>query len=139
MKYAQDNNDSKEAAFVFRKGLTDRTEYIGTDDSLDFGTALLSKGNGLFIMHNHPRNSGFSTSNIEFFVMNNSVTNMSVVKNNSRVSILTKTDNFDSLTLKKEYDRLHRKMVKNNTDAEKSKFVEKLLLKTRSGVILNEK
>lgn len=139
LKYAKDNNDSKEAAFVFRKGLTDRTEYIGTDDSLDFGTALLSKGNGLFIMHNHPRNSGFSTSDIEFFVMNNSVTNMSVVKNNSRVSILTKTDSFDSLTLKKEYDRLYRKIVKNNTDAEKSKFVEKLLLKTRSGVILNEK
>ena len=139
LKYAKDNNDSKEVAFVFRKGLTDRAEYIGTDDSLDFGTALSGKGNDLFIMHNHPRNSGFSTSDIEFFVMNDSIMNISVVKNNSSVSVLTKTDNFDPVIIKKEYNRLYRKVVKNNTDAEKSMFVEKLLAKTKSGVILNEK
>lgn len=139
LRYAKDNNDSKEVAFVFRKGLTDRTEYIGTGDKIDFGTALLSKGDNLFVMHNHPRNSGFSTSDIECFIMNDSITNMSIVKNDSGVSVLTKADNFDCDMIKKEYNRLYRKIVKNNTEEEKSKFVEKLLAKTKSGVTLNEK
>ena len=139
LKYARDNNDNKEAAFVFRKGLTDRTEYIGGDDSLDFGTALLGKGNYIFIMHNHPRNSEFSTTDIECFVKNDVIKSLSIVRNNSGVSVLTKSQDFDLKRFKKEYNRLYAKIVKNGTDAEKNKFVQQLLTKTKAGVMLDEK
>lgn len=40
--------------------MTDRTEYIGAD--------LSGKGDDLFVMHNHSRNSGFSHQDVfEFF------------------------------------------------------------------------
>lgn len=95
LRYAKDNNDSKEVAFVFRKGLTDRTEYIGTDDKIDFGTALSGKGDDLFVMHNHPRNSGFSDFDISEFVASDSINSLSIVKNNGNVEVITKSKEYD--------------------------------------------
>jgi hypothetical protein len=51
-------NSDKEAAFVFNDNFESRTKYKGSDDKLDFGSALY--GNNLFVMHNHPRNSSYS-------------------------------------------------------------------------------
>ncbi len=134
LKYARDNNDNKEAAFVFRKGLTDRTEYIGGDDSLDFGTALLGKGNDIFIMHNHPRNSGFSTTDIKFFVNCNTVRTLTIAKNNGDVEYILKAKEFNASVFNLEYERLKNKIVKNGTLNEYEKFINKLLSKTKSGL-----
>lgn len=134
LKYARDKNDSKEVAFVFRKGLTGRTEYVGTDDSLDFGVALLGKGDNLFVMHNHPRNSGFSTTDIEFFKECNELKTITVVKNNGDVEQITKGNYYNGKIFKLEYDRLKSKIIKNGTDKECDRFVKTLLKKTKSGV-----
>lgn len=86
-------------------------------------------------MHNHPRNGSYSTTDIDFFGKNDNVKVLSIIKNNGNVEILAKSDNFDVAIFKMEYDRLYKKIVKNNTDSEKDKFVKTLLSKSKSGVI----
>lgn len=135
LKYARDNNGSKEAAFVFRKGLTDRTEYIGGDDSLDFGTALSGKGNDIFIMHNHPRNSGFSCDDLVEFVKNENIAVLTVIKNNGGIEILSKLDKFDKKSMAIELRRQIKKYIKSDTDVEYRTVVKKWINKNNGGMI----
>lgn len=137
LKYSRDDNDNKEVAFVFRSDFSDRTERKGSEDRLDFGTSLNGKGKDLIILHNHPRNSSYSTTDIDLFAGNDAVKTLTIVKNNGKVETLTKGANFDLSMFQKEYNRLYKKIVVTNTDAEKDKFVKTLLSKTKSGVIWN--
>lgn len=135
LKYARDNNDHKEVAFVFDSTLNDRKEFKGNDDSLEFGSVLYGKD--LFVMHNHPRNSSFSMNDISFFWNNDTVKTFTIVKNNGMVEYITKGENYDAKRFKLEYDRLYKKIVKNNTNLERDRFIRTLLLKTKSGVTWN--
>lgn len=137
LQYARDNNSGNEVAFVFRNDLTDRNEVKGSADRLDLGKALVGKGTGLVVMHNHPRNSSYSTTDIDLFAGNNAIKTLTIVKNNGKVEILTKGANFDLSVFQKEYNRLYKKIVVSNTKGEKDKFVKTLLSKTKSGVIWN--
>lgn len=137
--FSKEHNQNKEVAFVFREDLTDKTPLLGVDDHLDFGTSLSGKGNNLMILHNHPRNSSFSDVDISLFKNLKSLKTLTIVKNNGDVEFITKGDNFNDEVFKLEYNRLKKKMVKNNTDAEYDKFISKLLNKTKSGVIWSEK
>lgn len=139
LKFSKEHNQNKEVAFVFREDLTDKTPLLGADDHLDFGTSLSGKGNNLMILHNHPRNSNFSDVDISLFKNLKSLKTLTIVKNNGDVEFITKGDNFNDEVFKLEYNRLKKKMVKNNTDAEYDKFISKLLNKTKSGVIWSEK
>ena len=139
LKFSKEHNQNKEVAFVFREDLTDKTPLLGADDHLDFGTSLSGKGNNLMILHNHPRNSSFSDVDISLFKNLKSLKTLTILKNNGDVEFITKGDNFNDEVFKLEYNRLKKKMVKNNTDAEYDKFISKLLNKTKSGVIWSEK
>ncbi len=134
LKYARENNDGKEVAFVFRKGLIGRTEYIGSDDSLDFGMALAGKGNDIFVMHNHPRNSGFSDTDIAFLLGNDSIKVLSVVKNNGSVETLSKTAMYDKEKIVLDFKRQYKKYVKIGLDHEIDKAVQKLLRRNKEGL-----
>lgn len=139
LRFSKEHNQNKEVAFVFREDLTDKTPLLGADDHLNFGTSLSGKGNNLMILHNHPRNSSFSDVDISLFKNLKSLKTLTIVKNNGDVEFITKGDNFNDEVFKLEYNRLKKKMVKNNTDAEYDKFISKLLNKTKSGVIWSEK
>lgn len=139
LKYSRDKNDNKEVAFVFRKDLSDRTKFFGKDDKLDFGTGLLGKGNDLIVMHNHPRNSSYSLTDLVLFKNYSNVKTLTIAKNNGSVEYITKSKDFDSKKFMLEYDRLYRKIVINDTDSENDKFVKTLLNKTKSGVIWSER
>lgn len=139
LRFSKEHNQNKEVAFVFREDLTDKAPLLGADDHLDFGTSLSGKGNNLMILHNHPRNSSFSDVDISLFKNLKSLKTLTIVKNNGDVEFITKGDNFNDEVFKLEYNRLKKKMVKNNTDAEYDKFISKLLNKTKSGVIWSEK
>lgn len=137
LKFSRDNNDNKEVAFVFKDNIFEgRKEFLGSDDALDFGVDL--NGNDLFVMHNHPRNSSYSDTDIVFFLSHDNVKTLSIVKNNGGVEILIKGINFNADIMKKEYNRLYKKIVKTNTHEEKEKFVKTLLTKSKSGVIWYE-
>lgn len=139
LRYSRDKNDNKEVAFVFRKDMSERIEFLGQDDKLNFGSGLLGKGNDLMVMHNHPRNSSYSATDLVFFRDYSNVKTLTIVKNNGNVEYITKGKDFDGKKFKLEYDRLYRKIVINNSDSEKDKFVKALLNKTKSGVIWSER
>ena len=134
LKYSRDNNDNKEVAFVFEKGLVNRTECIGSDDSLEFGTALFGKGRDLFVMHNHPRNSGFSDRDIMVFLNNDEIKTITVVKNSGAIETLTKTDAYNRQNAIIELARQYRKNVKNDNDAEVSKAINGFLNRYMEGL-----
>lgn len=136
LNYSRSNNGNKEVAFVYDGVFQSRREFTGGDDRLDFGAYL--GGKDLFVMHNHPRNSSFSTTDIDFFAATSNVKTLTIVKNNGKVEILTKSENFDISTFAKEYSRLYKKIVKTGIDSEKDKFVRTLLTKSKAGVIWNE-
>lgn len=138
LRYARDNNNSNEVAFVFRKGLTNKTVFTGNDDVIDFGNGLNGKGDGLFIMHNHPRNSSFSNIDILFFKDCDAVKTMTVIKNNGNIEYLVKSSEYDAVRFRLEYDRLKSKIIKNGTNAEYEKFIETLLRKSKSGIEWSE-
>lgn len=138
LKFAKNENESKEVAFAFRKGLTDRTEYKGSDDKLDFGAALLGKGSNLFIMHNHPRNGSYSDIDIVFLLSNDNVKTFSIIKNNGNVETLTKTGIYDKVTLIKDFKRQYKKYIKTGNDGEIDKAVRKFIDKNKEMIIWNK-
>ena len=137
LEYSREHNDNKEVAFAFDGSLESRKEFMGSDDKIDFGRGLY--GSNITVLHNHPRNSSYSVTDIIFFGDNSNVKTLTIVKNNGKVEYLTKNEKFDSAVFKLEYDRLYRKIVKNGTDSEKDKFVKNLLNKSKSGVIWSER
>lgn len=125
LKYAHENNGDKEVAFVFDGGFTNRKEFIGSDDMLDFGGSLY--GENLFVIHNHPRNSSYSFNDIVEFVSNNSIKTLTIVKNNGRIEVLTKLKDIEKLSLMRELIRLESKNIKTGTDDEYRKIIDKFL------------
>lgn len=136
LEYARTYNDNKEVAFVFRKGLTDRVEFVGEDDRLDFGTGLMGKGDGLLVMHNHPRDSSYSLSDIIEFIGNDSMKTLTVVKNNGDVETLTKINGYDRLSFLRELQRLEKNGVKTGSDSEYRKIINKFLNKYQKEGVL---
>lgn len=134
LQYSKVNNGNKEVAFVFRKGLADRTEYFGTDDKIDFGNALTSKGNGLFVMHNHPRNSSFSDTDIATFLKEDAISTLSVVKNPGDVEVITKTQNFNKEKILLDFSRQYKKCVKTGTNAEIVRAINMFLSKNKEAL-----
>lgn len=137
LKYSRDNNDNKEVAFVMDSSMSSRKEFIGSDDKLDFGSELYGKD--LFVMHNHPRNSSYSITDLIFFRNSTNVKTLTIITNSGGVEFITKTSEFDGNKYKLEYDRLYKKIVLTGTESEKDKFVRTFLRKTKSGVIWNER
>lgn len=137
LEYSRKNNGNKEVAFVFDSSLESRKVFMGSDDKIDFGRGLY--GSDITVLHNHPRNSSYSVTDIIFFGDNSNVKTFTIVKNNGKVEYLTKSKEFDPSVFKLEYDRLYRKIVKTGTDSEKDKFIKTLLNKSKSGVIWSER
>ena len=98
---------------------------MGTDDKLDFGGGLYGKD--LFVMHNHPRNSSYSDTDIAFFLSNDTVKSLSIVKNNGKVEVLTKSEKYDKMELMNSFKRCYKKHVKTYSDSEINKAVSAFL------------
>lgn len=136
LRYARDNNDNKEVAFVFESDLTNRSELLGTDERLDLGMAVIGKGQNVVVLHNHPRNSSYSNLDIDFFIGSDSVSTMTIVKNNGGVETITKGEKYEKDTFIKEWNRL---IAKSKGNINYSKMIKTILNKTKSGVIWSER
>lgn len=132
LRYSRDNNENKEVAFIFDNSFAKRKEFLGDDDRLDFGNELY--GNELFVMHNHPRNSSFSDTDIAFLLGKDNIKSLSVVKNNGAVEILAKTDNYRKDELILDFKRQYKKFVKTGSDAEIDKAVRKFIERNEEGL-----
>lgn len=134
LTYARDKNSSNEAAFVFRNDLSDRKEFLGTDDKLDFGTSLTGMGDDIFVMHNHPRNGSYSDRDVRFLLEYDNVKALSIVMNNGGVELLIKTKDFNMNEAKVAFKRAYKKHVKNNTGMEIDKAIAEFLKKYKEGL-----
>ena len=133
LKFSRDNNDSKEVAFVMDSSMSSRKEFVGSDDKLDFGSELYGKD--LFVMHNHPRNSSFSDTDIAFILGSDNVRSLSIVKNNGSVEVLTKTMSFNKEKAINEFRRSYKKYVKIGNDLEVDKAIERFIIKYKEGIL----
>lgn len=124
LRYARDNNDSGEVAFVFRDGLTDRKIVVGTDAEIDLGRSTEGNGFNQFIMHNHPRGSSFSKMDIGEWVGHDEIRTMSIIKNNGCVEIITKNSSFDKTIAMIDFKRAMKK-CNNDIDKAIAKFLSK--------------
>ena len=122
LRYARDNNDVGEVAFVFREGLSDRKIVVGTDTEINLGQSTVGNGFNQFVMHNHPRGSSFSLLDVTEFLGNRGIKTISIVKNNGNVELLTKLGNIDP---KESGLILSRLLKKHDTDKAIEKFLEK--------------
>jgi SPP1 gp7 family putative phage head morphogenesis protein len=129
LRYARDNNNNNEVAFVFRKDLVDRTIIEGTDKKIDITEALFGKGSGLFVMHNHPRNTSISYDDIFEFIDCDEISTISIVKNNGTVEVVNKLANFNKNNAAVVLERAKRKYVKIGSDEEYQKVVKNTLIK----------
>lgn len=132
LEYSRRNNNNNEVAFVFNGDLTNRREFTGADDRLDFGTSLYGKD--LFVMHNHPRNSSYSDTDIAFLLSSDNIKALSIVKNNGFVEVLTKTNKFNKEALMIDFKRQYKKIVKTGSDAEIDKAVRKFIVNNKEGL-----
>lgn len=132
LKYSRDNNDCKEIAFVMDNSMGSRKVFSGSDDKLDFGNELYGKD--LFVMHNHPRNSSFSDTDIAFILGSDNIRSLSIVKNSGSVEVLTKTAAFNKEKAINEFRRSYKKYVKIGNDLEVDKAVEKFIIKYKEGM-----
>ena len=135
LRYAKDNNGSKEVAFVFRKDLSDKTVVVGNDDGVELGYGLTGKGDNLFIMHNHPRNCGYSDTDIVDFIRDGDLKHLSIVKNNGEIEIISKLSSFSKKRMIAQFRRQYKNYVKTGADAEISKAVNKLLEKSTEDLL----
>ena len=112
--------------------MQNRKEFKGSDDKLDFGSSLYGKD--LTVMHNHPRNSSYSDTDIAFLISSDSVKTLTIVKNNGKVEILTKTSNYNKQTAIKEFKRQYKNTVKTGNSSEIDKAVRKFLQSRKGGL-----
>ncbi len=133
LRFAHDEKESREVAFVFRKDFSEKTVFKGDEEHVSFGAALQGKGNNLFVMHNHPKNSGYSDTDIIFFISDERVQTLTLVKNNGSVEVITKSEKFDRLKATNTFKRIYKKTVKTGTEHEKDMAVKKFLEKGYGG------
>lgn len=119
-------NNNQEVAFFFNEDFSSKSIVFGEEDRLSFPNLY---GKNMFVMHNHPRNSSFSANDVLCFISNNSIKSLSVVKNNGKVEVLTKTSDCDIMEMLKEYNRMLKKQVKQGLGSEYRSFVNKFLRK----------
>lgn len=130
--FSREENNNGECAFTFRDGLSDRKEFIGSDDYVNFGNDGLN-GKDIFVMHNHPRNSSYSDRDVKFLIENENVKALSIVKNNGHVEILIKNSDYSERKAKTEFARCFKRYVYNFTDEEIDKAVKVFINSGKGG------
>lgn len=133
LDFSRGNNNNGECSFTFREGFSDRKRFIGTDDSVDFGSDGLN-GSNIFVMHNHPRNSSYSDRDVRFLLDNENIRALSIVKNNGHVEVLVKNQDFSIKKAKTELGRFFKKYVINNTDEEIDKAINAFIKSGKGGL-----
>lgn len=123
-------NGSREVAFLLNNKLEKIGEFIGNETEVDLGNSVFGKGENLFVIHNHPRNSGFSLIDIQTFLSADNIKTISIVKNNGGVELITKGKTYNKKYSYIELKRHIKKYVKDKTDdLQYSKAIEKFLAK----------
>ena len=131
LSLARSENSHCETAFIISNGNKCEAFEFGSDDRLPFSkpesqNALLY-GSNLLVMHNHPRNGGFSATDVHFIFNAEKVKHLTIIKNSGNIEVLTKTDKFNYDSSQTELKRYFKKYVKSGTNAEYNKAISEFL------------
>ncbi len=130
LKFAKENNQNKEVAFVFSRDFSAKDIISGDETNVVFSPQSMDKGTGIFVMHNHPRNSSFSIEDLSLMFSVPRIQTMSIVKNNGGVEILTRTKQIDNAYAFSIYLRYKEEYKNNIISPEKaSQMILKKLIK----------
>ena len=129
LRYARENNNGNEVAFVFREGLTDRSIIHGDATSVNMTYALGGKGYNVCVMHNHPTNRSFSANDITTFIHFSELKTVTIVKHNGGVEVISKSDSYDKEAFKTEFRRNLKRYAKANDTRGIDKAIKQTLLK----------
>jgi hypothetical protein len=94
LQMAHDMNDDNEVAFVISDGQR-LFRVFGTENAVQLDCVIYDERKRYTLAHNHPDNSTFSLQDIAYFLRHEELQNITVVKNNSQIEVLSKTSNFD--------------------------------------------
>lgn len=125
LEYSRKYNNCEEVSFAFDSSFINKRVVSGDLETTDVDFRGL--GNHIFVMHNHPKNSSFSTKDVLFMFKNEEIGAISIVKNNGEVEVLEKTESYSYKRVNILANRLLKNIApKNNSDYDK--FVKQLIL-----------
>lgn len=146
LKFAKDENDSNEGAFLLDNHLNLIDSVKGSESNLNLSSSVFYSS---WLLHNHPRCGGFSLDDLSEFCKQESLKYISAIGNNGHIQLLTKTDEYDILKTKKviyshfnslQMDNAYQKASKNEKDIMITYMMKDLLLDLHArGLILWKK
>lgn len=146
LKFAKDENDSNEVAFLLDNHLNLIDSVKGSESNLNLSSSVFYSS---WLLHNHPRCGGFSLDDLSEFCKQESLKYISAIGNNGHIQLLTKTDEYDILKTKKviyshfnslQMDNAYQKASKNEKDIMITYMMKDLLLDLHArGLILWKK
>lgn len=137
LSISRDENDCNEVAFILSGDFKDYgTPYMGSNDKIEFPLSAFDNKQDVFVMHNHPRNKSFSSTDVFEFLKNDRIKYVSIVKNNGQIEVLTKLESCDKISSVKSLRRIIKDKVKHDLDGEYDNAVKAFLTKAeKDGVI----
>ena len=146
LKFAKDENDSNEVAFLLDDHLNLIDSVKGSESNLNLSSSVFYSS---WLLHNHPRCGGFSLDDLSEFCKQESLKYISAIGNNGHIQLLTKTNEYDILKTKKviythfnslQMDNAYQKATKNEKDIMITNMMKELLLDLHArGLILWKK
>ena len=121
LRTARKDNSCFETAFIVSNDLERKKVVFGTETEIFIPP--LSTGLNSWILHNHPRNSSFSTEDLAALTMPG-YSGITIAKNNGGIEMLTKSTGCDILKMRNEVRRLLKKNF-DVKDADVSKMITK--------------
>lgn len=106
LRTARKDNSCFETAFIVSNDLERKKVVFGTETEIFIPP--LSTGLNSWILHNHPRNSSFSTEDLAALTMPG-YSGITIAKNNGGIEMLTKSTGCDTIKMQNDIRRISKK------------------------------
>ncbi|MGM9571723.1 MAG: hypothetical protein ACI3ZR_05820 [bacterium] len=144
LKIAKEQNDSNEVLSICNSNFSKCIYTMGTEFGVDPNKNMeavlfikLAKPLSLKYIHNHPSTNSFSTVDISTFILEDTISTMSVVTNQGEVYVLHKSQKYDYNKVKTLFIGIIQSYNKKNFNGDE--VVKRFLKNCQSGGVYYEK
>ncbi|WOC33470.1 MULTISPECIES: phage minor head protein [Caproicibacterium] len=127
LRESKENNAGHEVSFAFSKDFSRIEKSFGSEK--DAYANISGLGEDVFVMHNHPRNSSYSTQDLTFLISNDEVKVLTIVTNSGKIEALVKTDSYDKEKTITMFIRIFNPLLDNRSKNTYNKAVAKFIAK----------
>lgn len=125
LTFSMKENNSNEVALVVSRDLRSYEIQKGSEVDLDFSgkaAVKIQTERHLYVLHNHPKGSTYSLTDLIFFIRTDTVDGLGIITNSGRIEILIKDISYDKIKaenilydyLKKDFDNYKAKKIDKN-------------------------